>query len=84
MKSIETATINQFEENIDGLLEFMQETYTKIIDEGETFPHFVRHLFNTLLMERSVCQDNAMLEGLVGHWRRTHFQGTHLCREFED
>ena len=53
MQDIKTATMAKFNENVDNLFDFMFATYTKILDEGESYPHFLKYLFKALLTAKN-------------------------------
>ena len=60
MSTIETATLAKYNENVDEMLKHLQETYNRILKEGETYPHFLQYLFEALLMVKNLIFANTI------------------------
>ena len=54
MKKIEGSTLAKYNNDVDDMLESMQTTYDKIINDGYTYPHYIRYLFAALLSGANV------------------------------
>jgi len=66
MEVIEQATMAKYED-VDELLKHLQATYNRILDEGESYPHFLRYLFKELLTAKNRVFANT-IQSLKDNW----------------